>query len=206
MFCIDGISLLVVPLKGEETRQSFAKCDQKKNIDGKAQALRWKNYYRRHVLALTGISSVTNEKACSMKRRVLITAAVAAALSTGVSVIEAAPMAVIESYEVHGLSASVDRIHEAIKQAAQLRKWGIKSDEPGRVLLVYPTNNRSLHYQATIGVTYANGSYKVEYVSSRGLNEKKQGCYGQEGVVCAHRNVNRWIANLGKDLRRLLMD
>lgn len=141
-----------------------------------------------------------------MQRRLLIAAAAAAVFTTTVPTLQAAPVAVINSYEMSGLNASAARIHEAIRQAAQLRKWGIKSDEPGKVLLVYPTNNRSLHYQATIGVTYKEGSYKVEYVSSRGLSEKRDGCYGNQGVVCAHRNVNRWIANLGKDLQRLLMN
>lgn len=55
-----------------------------------------------------------------------------------------------------------------------------------------------------MSVTYGKGSYKVEYVKSRGLDEKRNGCYGKEGVVCVHRNVNRWIANLGKDLNRIL--
>lgn len=99
--------------------------------------------------------------------------------------LQAAPVAEVISYDQSGLKASDARIHEAIKQAAQMRKWGIVSDKPGKVLLVYPTNNRSLHYQATVSVTYGKGSYKVEYVKSRGLDEKRNGCYGKEGVVCA---------------------
>ena len=139
-----------------------------------------------------------------MKRRALMAAATAAFLMGVCGMLQAAPVAEVISYDQSGLKASDARIHEAIKQAAQMRKWGIVSDQPGKVLLVYPTNNRSLHYQATVSVTYGKGSYKVEYVKSRGLDEKRNGCYGKEGVVCVHRNVNRWIANLGKDLNRLL--
>ena len=112
-------------------------------------------------------------------------AAATAAFLMGVcGMLQAAPVAEVISYDQSGLKASDARIHEAIKQAAQMRKWGIVSDKPGKVLLVYPTNNRSLHYQATVSVTYGKGSYKVEYVKSRGLDEKRNGCYGKEGVVC----------------------
>lgn len=139
-----------------------------------------------------------------MKRRVLVSAALAAALACAAGLSLAAPSAEILSVQERASGVSAARIHEAVKQAAALRKWGIKADEPGRMLLVYPTNNRSLQYQATVSVTYGEGFYKVEYVSSRGLNEQLN-CRGRQGVVCAHRNVNRWIANLGKDLKRLLM-
>lgn len=141
-----------------------------------------------------------------MQKRVLITGFSSAFLLTFMPVLKAAPVAVIQSFEATGLSVSAEKIHKVIGQAAQMRKWGIKSDDPGKVLLVYPTNDRSRQYQATVSVTYGQGFYRVEYVCSRGLNEKKDGCYGQQGVVCAHRNVNRWIANLGKDLQRLLTD
>lgn len=145
-------------------------------------------------------------EALTMQKRTFLTAACGLLLLQAVPEFSvAAPVAVIESYESSALNATPQQIHEAILQAAKLRKWGIKSDQPGKVLLVYPTNNRSIQYQATVGVTYGKGFYKVEYVTSRGLNEKKNGCYGKEGVICAHRNVNRWIANLGKDLQRLLM-
>ena len=139
-----------------------------------------------------------------MNRSTLIVAATAALLLSMGTMLQAAPVAEVISYDQSGLKASDERIHQAIKQAAEMRKWGIISDKPGKVLLVYPTNNRSLHYQATVSVTYGKGSYKVEYVKSRGLDERPNGCYGKEGVVCVHRTVNRWIANLGKDLNRLL--
>lgn len=141
-----------------------------------------------------------------MQKRVLITGLTSVLLLSFVPVLKAAPVAVIKSFEATGLGVSAEKIHKAIGRAAQMRKWGIKSDEPGKVILVYPTNDRALQYQATVSVTYDQDFYKVEYVSSRGLNEKRDGCYGQQGVVCAHRNVNRWIANLGKDLQRLLKD
>lgn len=141
-----------------------------------------------------------------MKRRTLAAAGLAALAAAFVFPVTAAPVAVIESFEQKNVKADAKRISKAVRDAAKLRGWGIKEEKAGRTLLVYPTNNRALKYQATVAVNYGNGFFRVEYVSSRGLKENRNGCYGKEGVVCAHRNVNRWIANLGKDLTRLLMD
>ena len=89
-------------------------------------------------------------------------AAATAAFLMGVcGMLQAAPVAEVISYDQSGLKASDARIHEAIKQAAQMRKWGIVSDKPGKVLLVYPINNRSLHYQATVSVTYGKVPTKL---------------------------------------------
>lgn len=42
--------------------------------------------------------------------------------------LQAAPVAEVISYDQSGLKASDERIHQAIKQAAEMRKWGIVSD------------------------------------------------------------------------------
>ena len=138
----------------------------------------------------------------SMQRRFFV-AAVCAAVSLPATTLLAAPVVPVIVVEEKGLGASAEQIRTALQKAAHLRSWGITVDKTGKMELVYPTNKRSLKYQATVGVTYGQGFYKIEYVKSRGLKEK-MGCYGNEGVVCAHRNVNRWIANLGKDVRWFL--
>ena len=100
------------------------------------------------------------------------------------------------------------QMHNAIIYAAQLRKWRIVSDQPGVVTLAYPGSAKAIHFEAIVKVTYNALRYKVSYVSSRGLNEKK-GCMNSElkgknkydeNAICVHRNVNRWMNNLNADI------
>lgn len=99
-------------------------------------------------------------------------------------------------------------MHNAIIRAAQLRKWRIVSDQPGVVTLAYPGSAKAIHFEAIVKVTYDARRYKVSYVSSRGLDEKK-GCVNpelksknkyDENAICIHRNVNRWMNNLNADI------
>lgn len=99
-------------------------------------------------------------------------------------------------------------IHNAVLQAAKLRHWRVVRDEPGAVTLAYPTGKKAAAFEATVRVTYDDKTFQVAYLSSRGLNEKK-GCYDgsngfREDIVCAHRNVNNWMINLDRDIRRFL--
>lgn len=66
------------------------------------------------------------------------------------------------------------QMHNAIIRAAQLRKWRIVSDQPGVVTLAYPGSAKAIHFEAIVKVTYDARRYKVSYVSSRGLDEKKR--------------------------------
>ena len=100
------------------------------------------------------------------------------------------------------------QMHNAIIRAAQLRKWRIVSDQPGVVTLAYPGSAKAIHFEAIVKVTYDARRYKVSYVSSRGLDEKK-GCVNpelkiknkyDENAICIHRNVNRWMNNLNADI------
>ena len=138
-----------------------------------------------------------------MLRRTVLAAAAAAMLTAASPALLAAPSREVVPYEVSGLKSSAKEIHEAILKAVPMRKWGVCSDEPGKVTVIYPTNTRAKQYQAVVSVTYADGYFKVDYVSSRGLNEER-GCKDNPNAVCVHRNVNRWIANLGKDIVNLL--
>lgn len=103
---------------------------------------------------------------------------------------------------------SSTKMHQAIMRAAQLRKWRIVSDEPGVVTLAYPGSAKAVHFEAIVKVTYDARQYKVSYVSSRGLDERK-GCVNPEikgrnkfddNALCVHRNVNRWMNNLSADI------
>lgn len=99
-------------------------------------------------------------------------------------------------------------VHNAVLQAAKLRHWRVVRDEPGVVTLAYPSGKKALSFEATFRVTYDDRNFRVEYLSSRGLNEKK-GCVDgsngfREDIVCAHRNINNWMINLDRDIRRFL--
>ena len=63
-----------------------------------------------------------------MNRRTLIVAATAALLLSMGTMLQAAPVAEVISYDQSGLKASDERIHQAIKQSADLRNCGIISD------------------------------------------------------------------------------
>ena len=101
-----------------------------------------------------------------------------------------------------------NKMHSAVLDAAQLRKWRVVSDKPGVMTLAYPGSAKAVHFEAIVKVTYDNDSYQVSYVSSRGLDEKK-GCRNSqnkydEDLICVHRNVNRWMNNLSADIMNSL--
>lgn len=97
----------------------------------------------------------------------------------------------------------VATVHEAVLRAAELRYWRIISDDPGVMTLAYPAGPKAQQFEAIVRVDYDARNFRVEYVSSRGLNEER-GCGKDKDVVCAHRNVNNWMINLDKDIRRFL--
>lgn len=98
----------------------------------------------------------------------------------------------------------VATVHDAVLRAAELRYWRVVSDDPGVVTLAYPSGPKAQHFEAIVRVNYDARNFRVEYVSSRGLNEER-GCGKNENAVCAHRNVNNWMINLDKDIRRFLV-
>ena len=97
----------------------------------------------------------------------------------------------------------VATVHEAVLRAAELRYWRIVSDDPGVMTLAYPAGPKAQQFEAIVRVDYDARNFRVEYVSSRGLNEER-GCGKDKDVVCSHRNVNNWMINLDKDIRRFL--
>ncbi len=98
----------------------------------------------------------------------------------------------------------VATVHEAVLRVAELRYWRVVSDDPGVVTLAYPAGPKAQQFEAIVRVNYDARNFRVEYVSSRGLNEGHN-CTKDKDVVCAHRNVNNWMINLDKDIRRFLV-
>lgn len=116
----------------------------------------------------------------------------------------------IQKMPVEYLPASCQSadIHGAVLQAAQARRWRVVRDEPGAVTLAYPTGKKAQAFEATVRVNYDDKTFRIEYLSSRGLDER-QGCNDgtqgyREDIVCAHRNINKWMANLDRDIQRFL--
>ena len=94
-------------------------------------------------------------------------------------------------------------VRAAIVAAAQAGRWRIASDQPGVMELAYPSNARAAKYEATFAVRYTDKSYKIEYVRSRGLDEKLN-CEG--ATPCLHRNASKWTTTLNRGIQRKLAD
>lgn len=97
------------------------------------------------------------------------------------------------------VQATPANVRDAIIESAYARKWRIVNQRSGEIQLAYPDNAKSLQFEALVKVTYSADQYAISYISSRGLDERI-GCGSHEGVTCLHRNVNRWMNNLNKDI------
>lgn len=82
-------------------------------------------------------------------------------------------------------------VERAILVAAQRRKWNARVVRPG--LIEASTSARS--HQARVEIDYSATSYSVRHKQSANLKES-------DGNI--HRNYNRWVANLNKEIRRQL--
>lgn len=101
-------------------------------------------------------------------------------------------------------SFSQSDIRTAILSAASVRHWRVVEDVPGRVRVSYPSNERTVNYEATFDVNYSKTGYNIKYVKSYGLGEKLN-CNGTD-QLCIHRNVSKWVANLNADIQRFLVN
>ncbi len=82
-------------------------------------------------------------------------------------------------------------VERAILVAAQRRKWNARVVRPG--LIEASTAARS--HQALVEISYSATNYSVRHKQSANLKES-------DGNI--HRNYNRWVGNLNKEIRRQL--
>lgn len=90
----------------------------------------------------------------------------------------------------------------AVKNAAQLRKFRVVSTHGNVVKLAYPSGPRAQKFEAQFDVVYEGSKIAVKYASSRGLDAGP--CQNDAKQICLHRNVNKWMANLASDITKEL--
>lgn len=98
------------------------------------------------------------------------------------------------SYEA---SISDAKVEKAIKKALIQRGWRAKETTSGKVKAHITLRSHT----ANTDITYGNGSIKFTYVNSTNLKAKQK-----KGEQYIHRNYNRWIMNLEKDINAFLLD
>lgn len=91
-------------------------------------------------------------------------------------------------------------IRSAIVTAATSRHWNIVKANSDHFLLSYPSGAKAQSFEVIVRVDYDKEGYQVSYVSSRGLDEQSADKTKDEKIHI-HRNVNRWMANLNKDIQ-----
>lgn len=82
---------------------------------------------------------------------------------------------------------SKKKIKKAIVEAAVLRGWQVESVKPGRLRGTYKRRS----HKAVIEIHYTQKSYRILYKSSENL---------KAGNGSIHRNYNRWVRNLERDI------
>ncbi|PHM39834.1 lipoprotein [Xenorhabdus mauleonii] len=83
---------------------------------------------------------------------------------------------------------SLPSVKKAILEAGKKRKWVMTEVSPG----VIDGFLKNRDHDAQIRITYTNKNYVINYVGSHKLREKN-------GTI--HRNYNRWVNNLDKDIQ-----
>ncbi len=83
---------------------------------------------------------------------------------------------------------SDSQVKNAILKAGMARKWIMSEEAPG----VIKARQLSRSHSAEISITYTATSYSINYDSSLNLN-------ASSGKI--HRNYNRWVHNLDKEIQ-----
>ena len=83
---------------------------------------------------------------------------------------------------------SNDQIRDAIVQAGLGRKWMMNQISPG-VIDAHLDNRK---HSAAVRITYSASGYTINYVNSHNL-------MAENGQI--HRNYNRWVNNLDRDIQ-----
>ena len=126
-----------------------------------------------------------------MFKHTLIASAAAVILAAAVPA-QAKPMIQIPAQQIT-TSATTAQVQKCIVNAALKKSWQIVENKEGSLLIRY---TRGPKWWVHVKVNYSNKEYRISYVDSYGLDYKVK-----DGVPDIHRNYNRWILNLDKDIR-----
>lgn len=97
-----------------------------------------------------------------------------------------APVANITS--TVGMNHTQEQVKSAILKAGTQRKWIMNETAPG----VIKARQQSRDHVAEVRINYSASSYSINYDSSQGL---------RAGGGKIHKNYNRWVRNLDKDIQ-----
>ena len=98
---------------------------------------------------------------------------------------EMAPISVAASAKT---ALTVEQVRSAIAAGSAVNGWTVKSEEPGKIVLVLDKGK----YYVELNVPYSATEYKIEYVKSEGLKYSDKG----DGVATINQGYFRWIGNL----------
>lgn len=88
------------------------------------------------------------------------------------------------------------QIRDSIREAGEGRRWIMNDKGNGVFEGIYVRQG----HKAVVNITYNVNAYKISYVSSENLYERKD----SQGNISVHYNYMRWIRNLDKDIQVFL--
>jgi uncharacterized lipoprotein YmbA len=101
-----------------------------------------------------------------------------------------APITVASYSLSRATQASQAEMQTAIYKALKRRGWHLQSDDGRQIQARYNKQNRHI---VDIRIDYSANDFKIHYLSSQGMNFN-----AKKNTI--HRNYNRWVANLERDI------
>ncbi len=86
-------------------------------------------------------------------------------------------------------SATQSEVGKAIRTAISKKGWKINQDKPGFIEASITVRNK---HTAVVGLPYTARTFSIEYIKSSNLNHKGN---------TIHRNYNKWITLLGRQIQ-----
>lgn len=97
----------------------------------------------------------------------------------------------VASYSLNSAQNSNQaNVQKAIHTSLQHRGWHLQSDNGRQIQARYNKQDRHI---VNIQIDYSANSFKIHHLSSQGMNYN-----AKKNTI--HRNYNRWIANLERDI------
>lgn len=126
-------------------------------------------------------------------QKLIVSALAAAAGIAAAGAVSAAEMLDLPATKVD-CAVTPAKMRNIVFDAALEYKWEVIEETAGRTVLKYARGSK---FFAEIEVKYTPTSFKINYLRSYGLSYEKN----KHGTVEIHRNYNRWIRNLEKEIR-----
>lgn len=97
----------------------------------------------------------------------------------------------VASYSLNSTQQSNQaHVQSAIYKSLKRRGWQLTSDNGHQIQARYNKQDRHI---VDIKIDYSANSFKIHYLSSQGMNYNTK-----KNTI--HRNYNRWVANLERDI------